>query len=253
MNATRWVAVAGYVRWLGDQGLCTIDQTEKGWYITLIDKDPETVRRQMETERKEKMTLDDSQRQAKLIAEQIKKDKESSHEPEAPVYTELVRTDAEEKVQVTFNKSIIAEKNKVLTPSLLLSTGKKRTIDENPDDESDSKKQKSDINESISVFKKPLPISSSSKSKTTALEELRRANEKMKEQKNRKDYWLHEGIIVKVITSKLGEKYNKKKKVSLLKSKITIKPLLKCSIQMIRFVSIKLISKLSFLLLAKNY
>jgi len=35
--------------------------------------------------------------------------------------------------------------------------------------------------------------------------------ENMKEQKNRKDYWLHEGIIVKVITSKLSEKYSKKK------------------------------------------
>jgi len=33
----------------------------------------------------------------------------------------------------------------------------------------------------------------------------------MKEQKNRKDYWLHEGIVVKIITSKLGEKYYKKK------------------------------------------
>jgi len=33
----------------------------------------------------------------------------------------------------------------------------------------------------------------------------------MKEQKNRKDYWLHEGIVVKIITSKLGEKYSKKK------------------------------------------
>lgn len=52
--------------------------------------------------------------------------------------------------------------------------------------------------------------------------------EALKEQRNRKDYWLHEvretvhkrkmhyllffkGIIVKIITSKLGEKYYKKK------------------------------------------
>ncbi|CAF4366466.1 unnamed protein product [Adineta steineri] len=35
----------------------------------------------------------------------------------------------------------------------------------------------------------------------------------MKEQKNRKDYWLHEDIIVKIITSKLGEKCYKKKGV----------------------------------------
>jgi len=88
LNATRWVAVAGYVRWLGSQGkiinlnrlieyfffkigLCEIEQTEKGWYITLIDKDPDAVRREMDSERKERMDLDDEQRRQKLIAEQV--------------------------------------------------------------------------------------------------------------------------------------------------------------------------------------
>lgn len=53
------------------QGLCEIEQTERGWYITLIDKDPDSVRREAETERKERMDLDDEQRRQKLIAEQV--------------------------------------------------------------------------------------------------------------------------------------------------------------------------------------
>ncbi len=52
-------------------GLCEIEQTEKGWYVTLIDKDPDSVRREMDTERKERMNLDDEQRRQKLIAEQV--------------------------------------------------------------------------------------------------------------------------------------------------------------------------------------
>lgn len=91
MNATRWVALAGYVRWLGSKGkreiefenlrikwfcqhwigLCEIEETEKGWYITLIDKDPDSVRREMESEKKEKMDLDDEQRRQQLIEEQV--------------------------------------------------------------------------------------------------------------------------------------------------------------------------------------
>ncbi|CAF3390589.1 unnamed protein product [Rotaria sp. Silwood1] len=200
MNATRWVALAGYVRWLGSQGLCEIEQTERGWYITLIDKDPDAVRREMETERKEKMDLDDEQRRQKLIAEQIKRDKEKGIEVSAPVYTELVRKDEEEKVQVSFNQSVIAEKKKILPPSVLVTTSKKRT---NSTDEIDMKKPKIESTDE-SVFKTPL-------SKKTALEEVREMEEKLKEEKNRKDYWLHEGIIVKVITLKLGEKYYKKK------------------------------------------
>lgn len=53
------------------EGICEIEQTEKGWYITLIDKDAETVRREMDSEKKEKMDLDDEQRRQKLIAEQV--------------------------------------------------------------------------------------------------------------------------------------------------------------------------------------
>lgn len=52
-------------------GICEIEQTEKGWYVTLIDKDAESVRREMDSEKKEKMDLDDEQRRQKLIADQV--------------------------------------------------------------------------------------------------------------------------------------------------------------------------------------
>ena len=37
--------------------------------------------------------------------------------------------------------------------------------------------------------------------------------EKKKEKTNRKDYWLTEGVVVKIVTKKLGEKFYKKKAV----------------------------------------
>jgi len=109
---------------------------------------------------------------------------------------------------------VVAEKKKVLPPSILAVGNKKRsnTTDENTD-EVDAKKPKveptAESSASTSVFKKPFPVAI--KPKKSALEEVREMEEKLKEQKNRKDYWLHEGIVVKIITSKLGEKYSKKK------------------------------------------
>ncbi|CAF1354824.1 unnamed protein product, partial [Adineta ricciae] len=217
MNATRWVALAGYVRWLGSQGLCEIEQTERGWYVTLIDKDPDSVRREMDSEKKQKMDLDDEQRRQKLIAEQIKRDQERGIQQPEPVYSDLVRKDEDEKVQVTFNQMVVAEKKKTLPTSILVTSSKKRqtTTDETPDGV-EAKKQKAEMQEepaaTESVFKKPLPVASS-KPKKSALEELREMEEKRKEAKNRKDYWLHEGIVVKIITSKLGDKCYKKKGV----------------------------------------
>ena len=79
------VVKVGERRWLFPvstdslQGLCEIEQTERGWYITLIDKDPDSVRREAESERKERMDLDDEQRRQKLIAEQVIELQDSSN------------------------------------------------------------------------------------------------------------------------------------------------------------------------------
>ena len=48
-------------------GHCVVDQTEKGWFVQYIDRDPETIRRQTEMAKKEKMELDDEERTAKFI------------------------------------------------------------------------------------------------------------------------------------------------------------------------------------------
>ncbi len=37
--------------------------------------------------------------------------------------------------------------------------------------------------------------------------------EKNREKQNRRDYWLHKNIVVKIVTKKLGEKYYKKKAI----------------------------------------
>lgn len=34
MNATRWLTLTSFVKWLGREGHCTVDETEKGWFIT---------------------------------------------------------------------------------------------------------------------------------------------------------------------------------------------------------------------------
>lgn len=36
MNATQWLTLTAYVKWLGRAGQCVVDETEKGMYITKI-------------------------------------------------------------------------------------------------------------------------------------------------------------------------------------------------------------------------
>ena len=38
MNATQWETLTDFVKYLGKEGVCTVDETEKGWYVTYIER-----------------------------------------------------------------------------------------------------------------------------------------------------------------------------------------------------------------------
>ncbi|KUF90863.1 Phosphoserine aminotransferase [Phytophthora nicotianae] len=62
MNATQWTTLSGFVQYLGRTGKCVVDETEKGWYIQYIDRDPKAIARQKELEKKKKAELDHEER-----------------------------------------------------------------------------------------------------------------------------------------------------------------------------------------------
>lgn len=44
MNSTKWLTLTEFVKYLGRTGLCKVEETEKGWFITLINHDEMEVR-----------------------------------------------------------------------------------------------------------------------------------------------------------------------------------------------------------------
>jgi DNA/RNA-binding protein KIN17 len=73
-----------------------VDETEKGWYVQYIDRDPETITMQEALVRKEKMDRDNQKMMMKFIEKQIEKRKYSNNGPR--VFTEFVRPNEELKV-----------------------------------------------------------------------------------------------------------------------------------------------------------
>jgi hypothetical protein len=45
MNATIWSTLTEFVQYLGKEGKCHVEETDKGWYIKYIDRDPEAIAR----------------------------------------------------------------------------------------------------------------------------------------------------------------------------------------------------------------
>lgn len=179
------------------QGLCKVDETPKGWYIQYIDRDPETIRRQLELEKKKKQDLDDEEKTAKFIEEQVRRGLEGK-EQETPVFTELSRENDEEKVAFNLNKGAgssggaTSSKSSSLGPSALKTLGSAASVKRKESSQSSAQPAK--------------------KKKKSALDEIMEIEEE-KKRNARTDSWLQPGIIVKIITKKLGEKYHKKKGV----------------------------------------
>ncbi|GAB6021500.1 DNA/RNA-binding protein kin17 [Chamberlinius hualienensis] len=217
MNATKWLTLTGFVQHLGRTGLCKVEQTEKGWFITYIDRDPETLRRQEALATKVKMDKDDEERIADFVAQQVERANEQKQVEEIE-YTELKRENEDEKVVFALPVGVAPRKEKKLAASEisnpLMEEEEKPKVRKRESDEKDTKANK--------------------KSKR-GIEDLIKEDEERKEAKNRKDYWLQKGIVVKIITKDLGEKYYKMKgvveevvdrfaaKVKLIDSKIVVK------------------------------
>uniref|UniRef100_A0A8B9IV53 DNA/RNA-binding protein KIN17 n=1 Tax=Amazona collaria TaxID=241587 RepID=A0A8B9IV53_9PSIT len=184
MNATQWETLTDFTKWLGREGLCKVDETPKGWYIQYIDRDPETIRRQQEQERKKKQDLDDEEKTAKFIEQQVRRGLEGK-ELEKPVYTELNRENEEEKGNQSAVKTPSYSSSSGLGPNALkmVEGAVKRKESAHSSGQSKEKKKKSALDEIMEVI---------------IMQDLCLCNPE---------------IIVKIVTKKLGEKYHRKKAV----------------------------------------
>ncbi|XP_078483035.1 DNA/RNA-binding protein KIN17-like [Ciona intestinalis] len=190
MNSTKWVTLTAFTKWLGREGHCKVDQTEKGWFIQYIDRDPLVLARQKELDKQKQRERDDDERQAKAIEEMVKRGQDTAKDSDSGKFTELVRND-EEKIAINLqmNSEPKAATSSQLAPRVSLSSlvGKRKQP-------------------SSSGFKP-------SKRSKSALDEIIAAEEGRKKQKLHTEHWLAKNIVVKIITKRLGDKYFKKKAV----------------------------------------
>lgn len=204
MNSTTWETLTGFVQYLGKEGKCKVDYTEKGWFMQYIDRGPDSIQAEMSKSKKEKLELTDEEQQAKFLEKQIKMAKAAAKD-DSSEYTELKRDDEDEKVAFSLDTCAGTRPGSSSSSGsnpLELLAGAKRKIKEESQD-----------------VKKKKPM--------TALEEIileeegKREREKQKAMEERKlktiseedDPWLLKGIVVKLTTKRLGEKYLKKKAV----------------------------------------
>jgi DNA/RNA-binding protein KIN17 len=204
MNATKWLTLTEFIKYLGRTGKCKVEETPKGWYIMLIQKDPFEE-------------LDEKKRHKRVRAE---KEEEDRHQRDLEVQIERARQLNAEANHSTVNgqtespthEDAKAQGQPVLgfqLPSKLKATEataekstSKRFLENFQDDEEDEDQKQGGFQSRGDGSKK--------KSK---VEQLIEADMVAKAAKQRKDVmsgrkdkpWLAKGIIVKVMSQALLE------------------------------------------------
>ncbi|XP_077217871.1 DNA/RNA-binding protein Kin17, conserved region [Tasmannia lanceolata] len=198
MNSTQWATLTEFVKYLGRTGQCKVEETPKGWFMTYIDRDSETLFKERLKNKRHKSDVAEEEKQERAIIKQIER-----AEQLMPVSanTELVSSDAlllksEQAGKIAFSlgsssKSVVgetAESSKIVFEKF------------------ETEKNGPKIKNSGAQMK--------GGGGGSAIEDLMKEQEMAKERSNRKDYWLCEGIVVKVVSNALAEKgYYKKKGV----------------------------------------
>lgn len=73
MNATRWPSLTEFAKHLGREGLCRVEETDKGLQVAWIDTSPEALKRAEAIRKKEMLDKGDEERELRAIREQQKR------------------------------------------------------------------------------------------------------------------------------------------------------------------------------------
>ena len=107
MNATRWPSLTEFAKHLGREGICRVEENEKGIHVSWIDNSPEALRRQDAIRKKERQDRGDEEREQKLIREQIERaemDAEEKAREEGEERTRELQRQEGETIILNFGK-----------------------------------------------------------------------------------------------------------------------------------------------------
>lgn len=109
MNSTRWPSLTEFAKHLGREGLCRVEDLDKGLHVSWIDNSPEALRRQDAIRKKERQDRGDEEREQKLIQEQIERaelDAEEKATDGGDEEEKFLKREEGEKIKLSFGTKL---------------------------------------------------------------------------------------------------------------------------------------------------
>ena len=244
MNATIWTSLTELCKHLGREGKAIVDETEKGWFIQYIDRDPRLLAKQAAADNRKVVELDEEERTRRVIDAQIAAAtisvasfNSNGGDDDDASNAELVRLEGASKIEVSF----ATKKRPFKTTASSSSVGIFNDTTSSSNTVSDSSAPSSSSSSSSRERDEPPAKRSSSSSSSTAQQQPMSAIEQLVREEQcrklqlasqqsqrhppeqhdrnvampldiRKDHWLATGIVVKCMSKTLASgKYYKTK------------------------------------------
>ncbi|OAA77391.1 C2H2 finger domain-containing protein [Akanthomyces lecanii RCEF 1005] len=106
MNATKWPSLTEFAKHLGREGICRVEENDKGIHVTWVDNSPDALKRQEALRRKEAQNQGDEEIEQRMIKEQIRRAQANAAAREADVEKDaeerLLKRQEGEKVSLSF-------------------------------------------------------------------------------------------------------------------------------------------------------
>lgn len=77
MNATKWPSMTEFAKHLGREGICRVEEGDRGLEIQWIDDSAEAIRRREDVRRKERLVKGDEDVESRLLEQQIRRAREA--------------------------------------------------------------------------------------------------------------------------------------------------------------------------------
>ena len=195
MNSTIWTTFSEFVKMLGRESYCRVEETAHGWDIEYIDRDPKIMARAEEDKKRKRVEVDEEERRNRQIAAQV------AAAAALMTNSDKVHKETDQSLQRHENSEETGKISLSIAAPVSIGTKKKKpnplVAAFNKEDDSTAGTMDKDRNKGASGTSQISALIHEEASK-------KQARLTADEKRNRKENWLHVGIQVKIINKDLG-------------------------------------------------
>lgn len=219
MNATKWATLTDFVQYLGKMGKCVVDETERGWYVTYIERDAGILAREEAQQRRVQAEKASEQKLAKQMEIQRVEAAKALDRAGGTLSTAATNLDRDSDATVAVSLSLNTAKKKgapAVKTALLLEEDDE---EEEEDDHGGNEKVGAPALGNLAPAAEPRTFDSASSKKRPKADSGGQSVSNKKHKAiavdgKRKKNWIRSDILVRIIAKKLaGGKYFKRKGV----------------------------------------